>query len=122
MKILIDMNLAPAWATVLEKAGFDAKHWSTIGPVNALDAEIFDWARDHEYIIFTHDLDFGAMLALTKAESPSVFQIRSLDVSPAALGMRVVTLLRRFKTELKAGALIVADEQRDRVRLLPLGI
>ncbi len=120
MKLVIDMNLAPAWAWLLEEAGFLARHWSAIGPPNAPDHQVFEWARANGYIVFTHDLDFGAMLALTGAQSPSVFQIRTLDVSPAALGQRAVHLLNRFQRELEAGALVVADERRGRVRLLPL--
>lgn len=43
------------------------------------------WARANDYIVFTHDLDFGAMLALTNAESPSVIQVRTQDVTPPIL-------------------------------------
>jgi len=31
MKLLIDMNLSPEWIAVLERAGFETVHWSTIG-------------------------------------------------------------------------------------------
>lgn len=120
MKILVDMNLSPLWVDWLEKGGFTAIHWSAVGTGNAPDRQLFEWARQHAHVIFTHDLDFGAMLALTQAMSPSVFQIRTDDVSPAALGARSVLLLRRFNAELLAGALVVADELRERVRLLPL--
>lgn len=115
------MNLSPAWVPFLAAAGIEATHWSTIGAGDAPDREIFEWARQHGHIVFTHDLDFRAMLALTQAEAPSVFQIRTEDVAPAALGSRAVALLRRFQPDLEAGALIVADERRERVRLLPLG-
>jgi predicted nuclease of predicted toxin-antitoxin system len=121
MKLLVDMNLSPSWKGYLRSVGIEAVHWSEIGPGNAPDSALFQWARDHDHIVFTHDLDFGAMLALTAAESPSVFQVRTEDVSPSALGDRVVALLRRFEPELNAGALLVVDELRERIRLLPLG-
>ncbi len=120
MKILLDMNLSPAWVPLLIEAGFDAVHWIEQGPANAPDHDLFQWARHHEAIIFTHDLDFGSLLALTGAEAPSVFQIRRHDVTPAALADRAISLLRRFETELSEGALIGADELRERIRLLPL--
>ncbi|MDD1620860.1 MAG: DUF5615 family PIN-like protein [Methylococcaceae bacterium] len=120
MKILLDMNLSPSWAPLLIDAGFDAVHWIQLGPVNAPDNELFEWARSNDAIVFTHDLDFGTLLALTGAESPSVFQIRTQDVTPAVLGPRAISMLRRFERELGEGALIVADELRERVRLLPL--
>lgn len=120
MKLLVDMNLSPSWVSALEADGFEAVHWSKVGQPDAPDSQLFAWARQHKYIIFTHDLDFGAMLALTGAGMPSVFQIRTQDVVPAVLAPRVVVLLKRFEVELKTGALIVADELRERVRLLPL--
>jgi predicted nuclease of predicted toxin-antitoxin system len=64
MKILIDMNLSPEWIPVLETEGWSAKHWSHIGNPKAEDKEIFAWAAANDYIVFTHDLDFGAILAL----------------------------------------------------------
>lgn len=120
MKLLVDMNLSPSWVTALEAGKFEATHWSKVGQPDAPDSQFFDWARQHGSIIFTHDLDFGAMLALTGPGLPSAFQIRTQDVAPAVLAPRVIALLRRFEIELGAGALIVADELRERVRLLPL--
>jgi predicted nuclease of predicted toxin-antitoxin system len=40
MKVLIDMNLSPRWLGALTGAGFEAVHWSALGPGNAPDAEI----------------------------------------------------------------------------------
>jgi len=120
VKLLLDMNLSPAWVSVLIDAGFEAVHWSQIGVANATDQTLFGWARENGAVVFTHDLDFGTLLALTGAEAPSVFQIRTQDVTPQALGSRAIELLRRFDAELASGSLIVADELRERVRLLPL--
>ena len=72
MKILIDMNLSPDWVGVFVKHEITAIHWSSVGDPRAEDSELMDWARANNHILFTHDLDFGTMLALTGAESPSV--------------------------------------------------
>ncbi|MDP1635375.1 MAG: DUF5615 family PIN-like protein [Gallionellaceae bacterium] len=120
LQVLIDMNLSPSWVEVLREAGFEAEHWFRVGAANAPDSELFAWASKNGRIVFTHDLDFGALLAATHAVSPSVFQIRTDDVSPEALAPRVVELLRRFTPQLSAGALVVVDEMRERVRILPL--
>ena len=122
MKLLIDMNLSPAWARVLNQAGFESIHWAEVGAPNAPDKTLFDWAGQRGYVVFTHDMDFGAILAATRADSPSVFQIRTADVSPAALGPSAVELLKRFSPQLLEGALIVVDESRERVRILPLNV
>jgi hypothetical protein len=74
-----------------------------------------DWARANDYVVFTHHLDFGAMLALTQAESPSVIQIRTQDVTPTHLEKAVIDILRKNESVLEAKALIVIDEGRSRV-------
>jgi len=121
MRILVDMNLSPDWVAVLAKYGIEAVHWSTVGDPRAEDAVLMDWARVNDHIVFTHDLDFRAMLALTNAEAPSVIQVRTQDVTPAHLEDAVVAILQEHKVLLAEGALIVLDEGRSRVRILPLG-
>ncbi len=120
MKIVVDMNLSPDWVPVLRAAGHEAEHWSTIGNPRAPDKEIMAWARTRGVVVFTHDLDFGTLLAATGAEGPSVFQIRTQDVTPSAQQKAVLAALARFKTLLEEGALITLDEARSRVRVLPL--
>ena len=79
-----------------------------------------EWAASRDYIIFTHDLDFGTMISLTNAEKPSIFQIRTQDVSPDHLGNFILSILVKYKDELEKGALLVIDEDKLRVRILPL--
>ena len=68
MKILLDMNLSPEWVPFLTSAGFDAVHWSTVGDRRATDTELMTWARENGCPVFTHDMDFGALLAATRAK------------------------------------------------------
>lgn len=75
MKLVVDMNLSPRWITFLSEAGFEAKHWSTLGAGNAPDSEIMLFARTNDYVVLTHDLDFSAILAATHGDKPSVVQI-----------------------------------------------
>lgn len=120
MKILLDMNLSPDWVPVLESAGFEAVHWSTIGNPSATDKVIMAWALTNDYIVFTHDLDFGTLLAITQADAPSVIQVRSQDILPANLGNLVINALRQFQQELEMGALVTVDEAKAKVRILPI--
>ena len=120
MKLLIDMNLSPKWVSVLKEAGLEPVHWSSIGRPDAPDNEILGYARSNGYVIFTHDLDFGAILAATKANCPSVIQVRSQNVTPEHLGPLVVSALHQFEKHLKAGALVTVNEKKLRVRILPL--
>ncbi|HUE12943.1 MAG TPA: DUF5615 family PIN-like protein [Planctomycetaceae bacterium] len=120
MKFLVDMNLSPHWCALLAAEGWDAVHWSQVGEVSADDRTILDWARTNGRIVLTHDLDFGAILAATETDAPSVVQIRVQDVLPATLGPRMVSILRAYESNLTAGALIVVETGRQRVRILPL--
>src|ERR1017187_9562413 len=120
MKLLVDMNLSPDWVAVLKEAGWEAVHWSKVGNPRAADSEIMAWAKQHGYIVFTHDLDFGSLLALAQAEGPSVIQVRTQDVTPASIEKLVANALRQFQPQLEKGALIVLEEARSRVRILPL--
>lgn len=120
MNILIDMNISPDWCEILTKQGFPTVHWHTIGLSDAPDSELIQWAREHNYVIFTHDLDFGTVLALTQAKSPSVIQVRTQDVTPAHLQPLVIDALRQFEESLEQGAIIIIDEKKVRARVLPL--
>ncbi|MDD0928102.1 DUF5615 family PIN-like protein [Xylella fastidiosa subsp. multiplex] len=80
------MNLSPRWVDVLADAGIEAAHWSTLGAYNAQDSEIMAYASANNYMVLTHDLDFGAILAATHGEKPSVVQIRAEDISPDVIG------------------------------------
>ncbi len=120
MKILIDMNLSPSWARVLNEAGIEAVHWSELGPANTPDPAIMVYAASNGFVILTNDLDFGVALARSNKEKPSVVQIRGDDLRPVSIGNQVVLTLRQMRTELEEGALITLDSKRTRLRLLPL--
>ena len=74
MKIVIDMNLSPEWEDVFHLSPHAATHWSRVGALDAPDEEILSWARAHEHIVLTHDLDFGAILAQREPIPPAFFR------------------------------------------------
>ena len=120
MRILIDMNLSPDWVREFKFHNIEAVHWSEIGKPDAADTVLMDWARKNDHIVFTHDLDFGTALALTKAEKPSVIQVRTQNVTVPHLTKMVITTIEKYADLLKAGALLILDENKQRVRILPL--
>ena len=120
LPILVDMNLSPEWVPLLAQAGWPAVHWSSLGPADAEDQTLMNWALAHRHAIFTHDLDFGTILALTHASGPSVIQVRSSRVLPEQIGPLLLAALQKYESELAAGALVVIEESRSRVRVLPL--
>lgn len=120
MKLLIDMNLSPRWADALATAGISAVHWMNVGPVNAPDWQIMEYAVANRLIVLTHDLDFSAILAATRGTRPSVVQLRSDDITPETMVTTLVTALSQMADDLAAGALLTIDPKRSRLRLLPL--
>jgi len=119
IKVVIDMNLSPEWAGLLSELGWPAVHWSSVGNANAPDTAIMEWAATNAHVVFTHDLDFGASLALTRATFPSVLQIRGRRVLPEDVGGLVAGVLEKYSHELRTGALVAVDETKSRVRILP---
>ena len=120
MKLLIDMNLSPEWAKLFSESGVEARHWSELGQPNAPDPEIMAFARDYGYVVFTHDLDFGHLLAATNARGPSVIQVRTQDPTPPIIGQLVLSALRDVQKQLERGALVTIEPSTMRSRVLPL--
>jgi predicted nuclease of predicted toxin-antitoxin system len=120
MKILIDMNLSPSWENYLNEAGFECVHWSKIGKGSESDSILFEYAKKNNYVILTHDLDFGAILAHSGENGPSVIQIRSNNITPEYFGKKLILVLKQVESYLKEGTLVVVDEARHRIRVLPL--
>jgi predicted nuclease of predicted toxin-antitoxin system len=103
MKILVDMNLSPRWVAFLASAGFEVIHWSAVGAKEASDGELMRWAADHNHIVLTSDLDFGAILAATQERLPSVLQLRNDLLAPESMGRAVLTAIDQTRRELDEG-------------------
>lgn len=114
------MNLAQRWVEWLAQAGQEAVHWSSLGNADAPDTEIMAYAQANDLVVLTHDLDFGAILATTQGNKPSVVQIRAEDTSPETIGAQVIAAVQQTAAELENGALVTVEPARSRVRLLPL--
>jgi predicted nuclease of predicted toxin-antitoxin system len=121
IRLVVDVNLSPQWVDVFADHGWHAVHWSTVGDPRAKDRTIMASARDNGHVVFTHDLDFGTLLALTRASGPSVVQVRSHDVLPARIGLMVSSVIRTYQSQLREGAIVTVDDVRGKVRILPIG-
>lgn len=120
MKLLVDMNLSPRWVQFLANHGWECFHWSSAGKATATDAEIMQFAAQNDCVVLTYDLDFSAILAATQGNKPSVVQLRMGDISIEAAGQKLCTALTQTESELQQGALLTLDENRTRIRLLPI--
>jgi predicted nuclease of predicted toxin-antitoxin system len=120
MRFLLDMNISPDLCSRLRAAGHEAIHWSSVGAQNARDEIIMGYAREHDQVVITHDLDFGAVLAITHATGPSVIQVRTEDVLSDRFFSSITAAVKQFDPELRSGAIVIIDEDRSRARVLPI--
>lgn len=78
------------------------------------------WAREHDAVVLTQDLDFTRLLFQAEAALPSVIQLRLDDVRPDNIGNVVALALGQHAEALRQGALITITGRKSRLRLLPL--
>jgi predicted nuclease of predicted toxin-antitoxin system len=116
VKFVVDMNLSPKWVARLSTSGHDAVHWSAIGVPGASDQDIASWALAERCIVLTADLDFGALLAASRADGPSVVQLRSAVLRPSIIGDSVVHAIAAASLELLKGAFMTYDGKRARLK------
>ena len=121
MKLLIDNALAPALAAGLRIAGHDAVHVGSIGLAAASDEAVMERAASEGRVLVSADTDFGTLLSQTQAMLPSIVLLRRTGQRHPNMQLRLlVENLPGFAKELEGGAIIVIEDGRARVRLLPL--
>jgi len=79
-----------------------------------------EYAKLHDYLVLTHDLDFGNLLRESGDARPSVIQLRTQRVGPEFMGQAVIDALTHLPSiYTESGYLITLDEAKRRVRVLP---
>ena len=120
MKLLLDMNIPLKYAALLREKGFELLHWAEIGDPKATDRQIMDYARKHDFVVVTYDLDFSAILSATHSLKPSVVQIRAVLPFAIQIVNLVEVALHQNKDHLLKGAILTIDSKKARFRMLPL--
>ena len=120
MRFLVDNALSPMIAHGLREKGYDAIHVRDIGMAAASDPEILEIASEQDRIIISADTDFGTLLALREASKPSFVLFRQTDKRPHSQLQLLLTHLPKLKDDLLAGCIVVFEDQRIRLRTLPI--
>ena len=122
MRFLLDENLSPSLVRLLEAAGHETVHVRDFGLTSAPDLAVLDAARSDRRVLISSDTDFGELLALSGASSPSVVIFRrSQGRSAAEQASLLLENLPQFEKDLDSGAIVVIETTRVRVRSLPIG-
>ena len=120
MKLLLDMNIPLKYANLLKEKDFEVLHWTEVGEPKTLDSHIMAYAREHNLIVLTYDLDFSAILSTTRDLKPSVVQIRATLPDAAQVVELTAAAILQNEINLQSGAILTIDFKKSRVRLLPL--
>ena len=120
MKFLLDMHISPKTEEFLRKQGYDAIRVDKLKMHKATDKEIFDYAIERNMVIITADLDFGKILSYFKSSKPSVIIFRIRYPSPESINKLLWTVLPRVRGKLEAGSLILIEDDRIRIKKLPI--
>jgi predicted nuclease of predicted toxin-antitoxin system len=121
MKFLIDNCLSPIVAAGLAQAGYDAIHARDYELQSGLDETIFARAAQEDRTLISGDTDFATILALRKETRPSVILFRRQMQRRPEQQLSILLLnLPSLREDLDAGAIVVFDQDRIRVRSLPI--
>jgi predicted nuclease of predicted toxin-antitoxin system len=82
--------------------------------------ELIGLAASNGSVVLTFDLDCGDILAVGVLDKPGVVLFRLTDERSEALNRRLSVVLDERSLELQTGAIIVVEDERYRVRKLPI--
>lgn len=117
---MLDQGLPRSAALLLREGGIDTLHVGEIGLAAATDNEILQRGRQENCVVVTLDADFHALLAFSKAVSPSVIRIRIEGLTGPMAANVIREAVLRSKEDLEKGALVTVQPGRIRIRRLAL--
>ena len=120
MKFLGDVGVSISTLKALREAGYDSVYLREQNLHRLPDQAILLKAIEERRIVITFDLDFGDLLAIRGGRLPSVIIFRLHNQTPSNVTKRLFDLLSIETPRLEAGALIIVEESRYRVRPLPI--
>lgn len=106
MKLVIDAQLPPALASVLEQLGHDAQHVRDVGLRHATDPSVWDFVARQNAAILTKDEDFAAR-RLRETQGPVIIWLRVGNCSRTALVRWLVPLLASIEQLVEAGDTLI---------------
>jgi predicted nuclease of predicted toxin-antitoxin system len=102
VRFLADMGVSITTVQALRAAVHDAVHLREEGLIRLPDPGIVAKAAQEQRVVLTFDLDFGDILAVARAEAPSVIIFRLRNQTPAAVNPRLFRVIGDCESELVA--------------------
>lgn len=121
MKFLLDENQSPRIAEHLVAEGHDTVHVRDLDMRTSPDEDVLAAALDAGRVLISADTDFGELLAASNADGPSVLLLRRQQQRRAhQITALILANLDDIAEDLLSGAVVVLDDERIRIRSLPL--
>jgi len=119
LRFLLDENISPLVASVLNQARHDAVHVRDVGLRKAPDVAVFDRAVADGRVVVSGDTDFGRLLIEAESRRPTlILFLREDDRRAVTQAGLILSNLEQVKDDLEAGAIFVIEAHRVRVRRL----
>jgi predicted nuclease of predicted toxin-antitoxin system len=120
MRFLADMGVSLKTVESLRVAGHHVVHLSEEGLQRFSDPEILAKAWREDRIVLTFDLDFGELVAAAGSTLPSAIIFRLRNQTAESVTPRLEQVVEEESEQLSAGAIVIIEESRYRLRRLPL--
>jgi predicted nuclease of predicted toxin-antitoxin system len=121
MRFLADMGVSMRVVDWLRTRGHDVVHLREQRLQRLPNGEISDKAVAEGRVVLTFDLDFGEIVALSRGSRTSVAVFRLRDTRTETVIARLERVLEESSPALEQGAVVIVEDARHRVRLLPVG-
>ncbi|MDW8034581.1 MAG: DUF5615 family PIN-like protein [Nitrososphaerota archaeon] len=114
------MCISPKTVEFLRSLGYETSRASELGLSTSTDQEIIDYAAKNSMVLITMDLDMGRIIALIGERKPSVILLRLRKPTVENVNKKLSYALNKTIDKLEKGVIVVLEEQRIRIRELPL--
>jgi predicted nuclease of predicted toxin-antitoxin system len=84
------------------------------------DIDVLRLAETEGRLVVTFDLDYARILAIQRLAQPSVILFRLERFTTDGINTLLTKLLTNYEADLQAGAILVVDASRVRLRRLPI--
>ena len=121
MRFLADMGVSTKVVDWLRAQGHDAVHLQEQGLHRSKDPAVLAKAIAESRVQLAFDLDFGEIIALSHGKAAAVILFRLRNARADNVIVRLREVLHTSADVLGRGVVIVVEETRHRVRLLPIG-
>jgi predicted nuclease of predicted toxin-antitoxin system len=101
-----NMNISPLTVGELRKLGWDIVRVPEVMDRKSKDADILAYARDHDKVVITQDLDFSMILALGGYTKPSLINLRLENARPDFVTSRIIDVISIMERELRQGVVV----------------